>query len=203
MHISEGVLSAPVLLSGAALTAVGTAMGLKGLDYDRIPQVAMLSAAFFIASLVHIPIGPSSVHLILNGLVGLLLGWVAFPAILVGLFLQALLFQYGGFTALGVNCMIMAFPSVMCFFLFKSGVKSRKHALSITMAFLCGFFAVLLGSLLVAVALFLTGEQFLVVAKLVVIAHLPVMIIEGLITVFCIQFFKRVKPEILEVTYGR
>ena len=203
MHISEGVLSAPVLLSGAALTALGTAMGLKGLDYDRIPQVAMLSAAFFIASLVHIPIGLSSVHLILNGLVGLLLGWVAFPAILVGLFLQALLFQYGGFTALGVNCMIMAFPSVMCFFLFKSGIKSRNPALSITMAFLCGFFAVLLGSVLVAVALFLTGEQFLVVAKLVVIAHLPVMIIEGLITVFCIQFFKRVKPEILEVTYGR
>ena len=57
MHISEGVLSTPVLLSGAALTVVGTAIGLKKMDYDRIPQVAVLSAAFFVASLIHVPIG--------------------------------------------------------------------------------------------------------------------------------------------------
>ena len=85
MHISEGVLSAPVLLSGAALTAAGTAIGLKNLDYDHIAQVGILSATFFVASLIHVPIGPSSVHLLINGIVGLLLGWAAFPAILVGL----------------------------------------------------------------------------------------------------------------------
>ena len=113
MHISEGVLSTPVLLSGAALTVVGTAIGLKKMDYDRIPQVAVLSAAFFVASLIHVPIGPSSVHLILNGLLGLLLGWAAFPAILVGLALQALLFQYGGLIVLGVNTFNMAMPAVV------------------------------------------------------------------------------------------
>ena len=80
MHISEGVLSGPVLLSGAALAAAGTAIGLKKLNYDRIAQAGILSAAFFVAALVHVPIGPSSAHLILNGLVGLLLGWAAFPA---------------------------------------------------------------------------------------------------------------------------
>lgn len=203
MHISEGVLSAPVLLSGAALTVVGTAIGLKRLNHDRIPQVAMLSAAFFIASLIHVPIGPTSAHLVLNGLVGLLLGWLAFPAILVGLILQALLFQFGGLTALGVNGVIMALPAVVCFFVFRSGIKSDRPVLPMAVSFLCGFCAVLLGSLLVAGALFLTGDQFLPVAKLVVVAHLPVMIIEGLITAFCVQFFKRVKPEILEVVYGR
>ncbi len=117
MHISEGVLSTPVLISGAALAVAGTTIGLKKMDYERIPQVAVLSAAFFIASLLHVPIGPSSVHLILNGLMGLLLGWVAFPAILVGLLLQAILFQYGGLTSLGVNTVTMALPAVICFFL--------------------------------------------------------------------------------------
>ena len=58
MHISEGVLSGPVLISGGALAAVGTAIGLKKLDYDRIAQAAILSAAFFVASLIHVPIGP-------------------------------------------------------------------------------------------------------------------------------------------------
>ena len=109
MHISEGVLSGPVLISGGALAAAGTAIGLKKLDYDRIAQAAILSAAFFVASLIHVPIGPANAHLILNGLVGLLLGWAAFPAILVALVLQAMLFQFGGITALGVNTMIMAF----------------------------------------------------------------------------------------------
>lgn len=202
MHISEGVLSGPVLAGGAALTLVGTAIGLRRLDYDRIPHVAMLSAAFFVASLVHVPIGPSSVHLILNGLVGILLGWTAFPAIIVGLFLQALLFQYGGLTTLGVNGVIMAFPAVVCFYAFRSGVRSERLTVSVLASFLSGFVAVLVGGLLVALSLVFTGEHFTAVAKLVVVAHMPVMIVEGLITAFCVRFFKRVKPEILEVVYG-
>jgi cobalt/nickel transport system permease protein len=203
MHISEGVLSASVLVSGAALGAAGTAIGLKKIDYDRIPQVAILSAAFFVASLVHVPIGPASVHLILNGLIGVFLGWVAFPAILVGLLLQALLFQYGGLTSLGVNTVIMALPAAVCFHAFRSGIRSKNPAISMVSSFLCGFGAIFLGSLLAAFSLAFTGEYFLAVAKLIVIAHLPVMVIEGLVTVFCVKFLKRVKPEMLEVVYAR
>ncbi|HIJ20834.1 MAG TPA: cobalt transporter CbiM, partial [Deltaproteobacteria bacterium] len=108
MHISEGILSGPVLISGVALAAAGTAIGLKKLDYERIPRAAILAASFFVASLIHVPVGPSSVHLILNGIVGLILGWGAFPVILVALVLQAIFFQFGGITTLGVNTMIMA-----------------------------------------------------------------------------------------------
>jgi len=201
MHISEGVLSAPVLVSGAILTAAATAIGLKKIDYDRIPQVAIFSAAFFVASLIHIPIGPFSVHIILNGLLGLFLGWVAFPAILLGLVLQAALFQFGGLTTLGVNTVNMALPAVVCFYIFRSGVRSKKRAVSMTASFLCGFGAVFLGSLMVALSLVFTGEAFLTVAKLVVVAHLPVMVIEGLITALCVRFLKQVKPEMLEVVY--
>ena len=203
MHISEGILSAPILISGAALATAGTAVGLKKLDYDRLPQVAMLSAAFFVASLVHVPIGPASAHLILNGLIGLFLGWVAFPAILIGLVLQGTLFHFGGLTSLGVNSVNMALPAVICFYVFRTGVRSEKIALSMTASFLCGSGAVFLGSLMVALCLVFTGEYFSAVAKLVVVAHLPIMGIEGLITAFCVKFFKRVKPEILEVVNAR
>lgn len=203
MHISEGVLSAPVLITGAALAAAGTGLGLKRLDYERVPQVAVLSAAFFIASLVHVPIGPSSVHLILNGLIGLLLGWVAFPAILTGLVLQAVLFQYGGLTSLGANTVIMAFPAIICFLAFRAGAGSENVIVAVVSAFLCGFSAVLLGSLTAALALVLSGESFLGAAKVMVVAHIPVMIIEGIITAVCVNFLKKVKPEMLEVMYER
>ncbi|MEJ2474477.1 MAG: cobalt transporter CbiM [Desulfobacterales bacterium] len=196
MHISEGVLSAPVLVSGGALAAAGTAIGLKKIDYDHIARVGILSATFFVASLVHVPIGPSSVHLIMNGIVGLLLGWAAFPAILVALLLQAVFFQFGGITTLGVNTIIMALPAVICYYLFAPLLhKDRKFLL--LAGFGCGFCAVLFGGVIVGLALMFTEENFLKVAMLVVTAHIPVMIIEGIVTAFCVAFLKKVQPAML------
>jgi len=126
MHISEGVLSAPILISGGILTSAGVYMGLKKLSNIQIPLVALISAAFFVASLIHIPLGPTSVHLILNGLAGILLGWAAFPALLIGLFLQGILFQFGGLTTLGINTFNMAFPAIMVFYFFKLFKKFKK-----------------------------------------------------------------------------
>ena len=90
MHISEGVLSGQVLAVGAVLAAAGTGIGLKKISHDRIVHVAILASAFFVASLIHVNIGPASAHLILNGIVGLLLGIAAFPAILTALLLPRL-----------------------------------------------------------------------------------------------------------------
>ncbi len=199
MHISEGVLSPAILIGGAVVTIAGVAIGLKKVDNENIPKMGILSAAFFVASLVHVPVGPSSVHLILNGLLGLILGWRAFPAILVALALQAFLFQFGGITTLGVNTMNMALPAVICYYLFGWSVKSDiKQFLFITAAFASGFCAVLVSSIFVGFFLYLTGEAFLPAAKLIVAAHLPVMIIEGIVTAACILFLKKVRPELLE-----
>ena len=203
MHISEGVLSPSILIAGAALTTAGVGLGLKGLDPEEIPSLGILSAAFFVASLVHVPLGPASAHLVLNGLMGLILGRKAFPAILVALALHALLFQFGGLTSLGVNTLNMALPAVVCYYLFGWGVRGNKSKIVFMIsAFSCGAFAVLASGLLVGFSLYLTGEAFLPTAKLVVAAHIPVMIIEGFLTMACAIFLKRVKPELLEGQYG-
>ncbi len=204
MHISEGVLSPGILIAGAALTAAGVAVGLRGLKDREIPSTGILSAAFFVASLVHVPIGPASVHLVLNGLLGFILGWRAFPAILVGLGLQGVLFQYGGITVLGVNTLNMALPAVTCYYLFGWGVRAgtTKVVLGIA-AFACGCCAILMSGVLVGFSLYLTGEAFLPAAKLAVGAHLPVMVIEGILTCACAMFLRRVKPELLEGEYAQ
>lgn len=201
MHISEGVLSPAVLAGGAALAAVGTAVGLKKIDYQDIPRVALLSAAFFVATLIHVPVGPVGLHLVLNGLMGALLGWMAVPAILIALFLQALLFQFGGLTVLGVNTVIMAAPAVMCFSAFRPLLRREGTAAAVG-AFACGAAAIFLSGLLVAASLITTGEGFLEVAKLAVLAHIPVMLIEGIITLFIFLFLRKVKPEMLEGIYA-
>lgn len=198
MHISEGVLSPPVLLGGGAAAAAGVAYALKKMDYERVPQVAVVSGAFFVAALIHVPAGPANVHLALNGLAGVLLGWAAFPAILVGLFLQALLFQFGGLTTLGVNTVNMALPAVVCSKAARRFIRSPRPLVSAVVAFACGAGAVLLSGLMVAASLVLTGESLRSVAAIILAAHLPVMVIEGLLTASIVGFFRRVKPEILE-----
>jgi cobalt/nickel transport system permease protein len=195
MHISEGYLSGPVLISGAALATVGTAIGLKKLDYDNIAQAGMLSAAFFVASLVHVPVGPSSAHLIMNGLVGLLLGWSSFPVIVVALLLQAVFFQFGGLTTLGVNTVIMATPAVLVHYLCMPWIR-RPGWLGYTASFACGAGAIALSAIIMASSLLLTDEKFLAVAGSTIFIHLPIMLIEGIVTVFCVGFLKKVKPEV-------
>jgi len=196
MHISEGVLNAPVLISGAALALAGTAVGLKQMDYDRVAHVGVLAATFFVASLIHINVGPSSAHLILNGLLGLLLGWAAVPAILVALILQSVFFQFGGITTLGVNTILMALPAVICYYAFRNLIH-QSPVLAMIGSFSCGFVSVLLSAILLALALIFTEKNFWSLAGLIVAANLPVMVIEGIITVFCVTFLKKVHPEIL------
>jgi cobalt/nickel transport system permease protein len=196
VHISEGVLSPTILGAGAALAALGTAVGLRRLDYDRLMTVAILAAAFFVGSLIHVPIGPASAHLILNGLLGVILGWAAFPAILVALALQAVLFQYGGITVLGVNTFNMAFPAVLCFLLLRP-MLVREGRVRAVAAFCCGALSVAGAGLLTALSLAFTDEGFLQAAGILFMAHIPVMIAEGVVTVLAVSFLAKVRPELL------
>ncbi len=196
MHISEGVLNAPVLITGAVLAITGTAVGLRRMDYDRVAHVGVLAAAFFVASLIHVNVGPSSTHLILNGILGILLGWSAFPAILVALILQALFFQFGGITTLGVNTILMALPAVICYYAFRKWIH-RSPLIAMIGSFACGFVSVLLSALLLGLALVFTEKSFWSLAGLIVAANLPIMLIEGVVTVFCVAFLKKVDPEML------
>lgn len=196
MHIVDGALSNPVVIGGAVAAAGGIAVGLKSLDIDRIPTAGVLSASFFVASLIHVPIGPSSVHLILNGLAGLLLGWAAFPALFVGLLLQAVFFGFGGLTVLGVNTFNIAMPAVLAWIIFGRMIGRGAPVQGAIWGGLGGAFAIAATTLFVAVSLALTGDEFLPAAKLVFFAHIPVMVIESVLTGFAVLLARKVKPEL-------
>jgi ABC-type Co2+ transport system permease subunit len=113
VHIADGVLNWPWLAAGFALCSVLAWCGAWRIRDEEIPRVALLTAAFFVASQIHVRIGPTSVHLLLNGLVGVILGWRAALAIPVGLLLQAVLLGHGGVASLGVNCCVMLLPALL------------------------------------------------------------------------------------------
>lgn len=196
MHISEGILNAPVLIGCGAAAAACTIVGLKKLDPDRIMNVSLLTSTFFIASLIHVPLGPGSIHLVLNGLLGIILGWVSFPAIVSALLLQALFFQYGGFTVLGVNTIIMALPAVIAFYLVRPWLRDCGKKKSIA-AFGGGFLAIFFSSLLMALALITSDRGFMETAAIILAAQFPLMIVEGFITMFAVLFLTKVQPDFL------
>ncbi len=196
MHIVDGALSPAVVIGGTALAVGGIALGLRSLTLERIPAAGVLSATFFVAALVHVPIGPSSVHLIMNGLAGLVLGWAAFPALFVGLVLQAVFFGFGGLTVLGVNTLNIALPAVLVWLLCRRGVTRSDARVAAVMGLIAGALAIILTALQVALVLWLSGDEFLPAAKLVVVAHLPVAVIEGLVCAAAVTLIHRVKPDL-------
>lgn len=203
MHIVDGALAVPVLAAGAAMTVAGVAWGLKRMDYDHLPQVGVLSAVFFIASYIHLPIGFSSVHLILNGLIGLALGWAAFPALLVALFLQAVFFGFGGFLVLGVNAVNIALPAVLVYYLCRHGISSSSPKVAATWGAIGGAGSIIITTIMVAFSLMLSGEAFLLAAKATFVAHIPVMIVEGFVTAAAVLLIRKVKPEFLGIDEER
>ena len=165
---------------------------------EDIPRIAITTSVFFVASLIHVPIGPTSVHLILNGLVGIILGPFAFISIFLGLVLQALLFQHGGITTIGVNALMMGLPALLVYRIFYLHQKIRFKFNVAIFGALAGACGISLAALILALLLISTGSEFVGVAKLALLAHLPVIIIEAIITGFIASFLNTVKPELLE-----
>ena len=199
MHIVDGALSTPILACGLATSIVGVAIGLRKIDSEQVPLVGLLTATFFIASYIHLPLGLSNVHLVLNGLMGLLLGWAAFPALLIGLLLQAVFFGFGGIVVLGVNLANVAIPAVAVFYLCRVGILSEKPKLAAMWGAIAGAGAILLTALMVAASLALSGENFVLAAKLTVVGHIPIMLIEGFVTGAAVMLIRQVKPELIGI----
>ncbi len=199
MHISDGFGVPEELLIGSGVAAAGLAGGLLSrMDADRVPRVALCTAFFFVASLVHVPFGPTSVHLLLVGLVGIITGPWAFLPILFGLVLQALLFQHGGLTTLGVNALIMGLPAYAAWGVFRAGNALKLRRGPFVFGFFAGWGAVELGAVLLAVFLASAGESFRGVATAALLSHQPVALIEGVITGSAAALIKKVEPQMLE-----
>jgi len=215
VHISDGILSTPILVSGWAISIVVMAVTIWWCERRRdvveeIPKLSVMTAAFFIASLIHIPIGPTSVHFILNGLMGVVLGVLAYPAIFIGVVLQAFLFQHGGVTTIGVNTLIMGIPALIAGAIFRiiqikdlevfqNQSKRNSEALTGIVAALAGGVGVLFAVVFAAVTLIATGSQFFEIAGALIAAHIPIIIIEAVVTGSIITFLIKVKPELIRI----
>ncbi|MEO0540992.1 MAG: cobalt transporter CbiM [Cyanobacteria bacterium P01_A01_bin.105] len=208
MHVPDGFLPAPVCIAGYGLTGLTTWYSLKRIrrqadPASQVPKASLLAAAFFVASSIHIPVPPLSVHLVLNGLLGAVLGFYAFPAILIGLFFQAMFLGHGGLSTLGVNACIMGLPALVSYGVFQlrhQGTWQHRDALA---SFLAGSLGVGLGAALFIGVIVLTlppeldGATERAALLGLGLAHLPLILAEGGFTAILVAFLQRVKPELV------
>lgn len=203
MHIADGILPPATLAAGAALGAVGVGIGLWRLDAERVPHAAVMASALFVASLVHVPIGPSSAHLVLSALAGLVLGWAVFPATLVALLLQLLLFGHGGVTTLGVNTVTLATPGLLCWLALGRLLARRPSPRwAVLLGGLGGASAIAIGCAIWATALATAGEAFADLVVVLVAAHVAIMVVEGLVTGAATGLLARVRPEVFQLGHS-
>ena len=198
MHIADGILSAPVLAAGFGGTVVLAAVTLQKMGHEEIPKISVMSALFFVVNLIHIPIGPTSIHFIMNGLVGVILGKRAFPAIMLGVILQAFLFGFGGVTVIGVNCVMLGGGALIAYFIWQ--LRHRfplGDRLEMIFGALAGATSIFVSGVILALALFLTGEEFIATAGYALTAHVPALIIEAIVVGACASFLKKTKPDLL------
>jgi len=199
VHISSGVLDPAWIAGGFAVLAVLLLPATWKLREEEIPRIGVFTAAFFIASSLRIPIGFASVHLILNGLVGVTLGRRAMLSVAVGLVLQSLLLHHGGLDALGVNAAVVGLPAILAGLLYP--VLKRLGLPAFLRGSILGGGAVAGSALLNFLVLLFGGkEDWELLAKAILLAHIPVVIVEGVLLGVLVGYLENVKPEMLTRT---
>lgn len=198
VHLSDGTVQWPWQAAGFLLAALLALWGAWRITDEEIPRVALLTAAFFVVSLIHFPAGPTSVHLLLNGLLGVILGRRVCLAIPIGLLLQAV-FGHGGFGTLGLNTCIFVFPALAASAAFTTlGLRraTSPELLSLVGAGIGGLTALATVSLNCLILHFGGQEEWPVLVAWVFVAHWPVMVVETVVLGSVVEYIARVKPDL-------
>lgn len=213
MHIPDGIL--PPLAWGGAMLVSGaiTAYSLRKINQQddpraAVPKASMMTAAFFVASSIFFPLPPpmTSAHLILAGTMGVILGWYAFPAIVIGLILQAIVFGHGGITTLGANALIMGVPALLVFALFQMARNRMAEGKTpIVLGFVGGFLGVVLaasiyyGFIIATIPAEIDRAAEINATILLCVSHLPVALVEGAFTAYLVSYLRRTRPGLLNI----
>lgn len=212
MHLGNGficpVTGLPMLAVAAGTAFYAFKKAKKDLTKDKIMPAVMLSALVFALQIINfaIPATGSSGHIVGGVLLAALIGpFAAFLAMCSILLVQAVFFADGGLFALGCNIFNMGF--LACFvaypFLFKPLEERNKPVLG---AIIASVAALQFGSIAVVLEGALSGSiqlsSLLNFTALMQAIHLPIGLVEGIVTGAVVVIAKQVKPANLSIAFG-
>jgi cobalt/nickel transport system permease protein len=203
VHIADGVLASATLAIGLFIMAGLLVIGCYRLREEEVAKTGVFTAILFIASLIHPPIPGAKVHLLLNGMAGMLLGTRVGLSVAIALTLQALLLSHGGLYAVGVNCATIGLPGLLVaaiLSVIKRTVPLQKRVNRLLVGGLMGGIGVC-GTLILYYLVLrfgaISGEDLQTLATIAFAWHVPVLIIEVIFSALLFDFLYRIKPELL------
>ena len=195
MHLADGVLNTPAVVATSVAAGALIINSIRNIDNEEIPKISIMAAAFFVFGLMSYPAGPSTVHPLLGGLLGIMLGWRSPLAVFIGLLLHAAIFQHGGFTTIGINTLIVAIPAIIGHLFFKAAMK-KDRSISIS-AGITAALSVALTVVMLLTVLAMVNENYKEIIYILGIGHIPLLIAEGVLTGIVVKFLNDTRPEIL------
>jgi cobalt/nickel transport system permease protein len=207
VHIPDGLVSAPINLATAAVSAgvgaLAVARARRTLGEKQVPILGVSAAFVFAAQMLNFPVAAgTSGHFLGALLVALLLGPLnGFLVMTVVLVIQALLFADGGLTALGTNIFNMGvlggFGGYGMFSLLCLVLPRRKGAF-VAAAAVAAWFSVVLAASVCAVELALSGTSPLAVALPAMAGvHALIGVGEAIISAVVISLMLGVRPDLV------
>ena len=212
MHMADSLISKEV---GVAMSVVSIATiafvitNLKGKMTDKlIPLMGILGAFVFAAQMINFSVPGvvgSSGHLVGSILLSSILG--PMPALIVitsVLIIQSLFFADGGILALGCNIFNMGIiPCLIVYpLVFRPIIKARAGILNLTLASVVSSMVALnLGAMFVVFMTTLSGMSMLpfnVFLGTMIGVHIPISIVEGVVTAAVLSYVYAQRKEIIE-----
>jgi cobalt/nickel transport system permease protein len=210
MHLPDGLVSPTVTIIGFLITIAFWAVCFKKvkLSEQQVPMMGLLTALFFAAMMLNVPLlGPTTAHLLGGAAIGLILGpFAGLISMSIILVLQALLFGDGGLLVLGVNVLnigvIGVFIPCIIFLALNKLFKPKIGPSLFVAIFISAFFGDLLAAIAAGTVVGLSPLSpwygLSVAVPAMVINHSIIGVVEGIVTVFLIMPLLVLRPDVLE-----
>jgi cobalt/nickel transport system permease protein len=209
MHISDGIIDAPVSIAFGAVAVAGVAYAAKrardDLDDRTTPMAGLVAAFVFAVQMLNFPVLPGvSGHLLGGALATLLVGpWLGILCVAVVLLVQGLMFADGGLTALGLNITNMGIVTSLVaaglVVLLVRRYRPSPRTIWLT-AFAVAFVSVLVGASTFVLEYALGGTLSIslqTVASLQLGYHVLIGIGEGVITAMTVATVAATRPDLV------
>ncbi|MFJ8959405.1 energy-coupling factor ABC transporter permease [Lentzea sp. NPDC102401] len=215
MHMSDGLLNAPVSVAFLVLAAVGVGFALvkarADLDDRTAPMAGLVATFIFAVQMINFPILPgASGHLLGGALAAILVGpWVGALCVTIVLVVQALLFADGGLTALGANVTNMALIGTATGFLVAVALRKiaeRGKGGLFAVAFVSAFVNTVVAATGFVVEYAIGGAGGVEIGKVALLMwglHALIGIGEGLITAVTVTSVASIRPDLVYLLKGR
>jgi cobalt/nickel transport system permease protein len=209
MHVSDGVLNAPVSALFALVAVVGVWVAATGarrdLDERAAPMAGLVAAFVFATQMLNFPVLPGvSGHALGGALAAILVGpWAGALCITIVVALQSLIFADGGLTAIGANVTNMALIGTVAGYLVALALRrlaARGRGGLVTVAFLAGLASTVAAALGFVLEFSLGGDSALsaeTVTIAIVGVHILIGVGEGVITALTVAAVAAVRPDLV------